>query len=63
MSLKVPILHASLMQILKHPGDIFRKQGERSHQDIMDFELLYQSQYNKNIMGYYIWSLVRGRGG
>jgi hypothetical protein len=31
----------------------------RFHQDILDFERRYQGQYNENMMGDYIWRLIR----
>ena len=36
-------------------------QGEHGslHQDILDFEDLYQGQHNENMMGDYIWGLIR----
>ncbi|CAH1113856.1 unnamed protein product [Psylliodes chrysocephalus] len=40
-------------------GAYSEEQGERSHQDVMDFEQRYQGQYNKNMMGDYIWGLIR----
>ena len=34
-------------------------QGDRFHQDVMNFERFYQGQYNENMMGDYIWGLIR----
>jgi hypothetical protein len=35
-------------------GAYSEEQGERFHQDILDFERHYQGQYNENMMGDYI---------
>ena len=35
------------------------KQGGRFHQDVMDFERRYQGLYNENMMGGFIWGLIR----
>ena len=32
---------------------------ERFHLDIKDFESRYQAQYNENMIGDYIWGLIR----
>ncbi|KAL0818421.1 hypothetical protein ABMA28_008887 [Loxostege sticticalis] len=59
MSLKVHMLHAHLDQFKNNLGAYSEEQGERFHQDVMDFEQRYQGQYNENMMGDYIWSLIR----
>lgn len=59
MSLKVHILDAHLNKFKENMGAFSEEQGERFHQDIMDFERRYQGQYNENMMGDYIWGLVR----
>ena len=59
MSLKVHILDAHLDKFKENMGAFSEEQGERFHQDILDFERRYQGQYNENIMGDYIWGLVR----
>lgn len=59
MSLKVHILDAHLDKFKENMGDYSEEQGERFHQDIMDFERRYQGQYNENMMGDYIWGLLR----
>ncbi|KAL0831279.1 hypothetical protein ABMA28_002123 [Loxostege sticticalis] len=59
MSLKVHMLHAHLDQFKDNLGAYSEEQGERFHQDVMDFEQRYQGQYNENMMGDYIWSLIR----
>lgn len=40
-------------------GAFSEEQGEHFLQDILDFERYYQGQYNENIMGHYIWGLIR----
>jgi len=59
MSLKVHILDAHLDKFKENMGAFSEEQGERFHQDILDFERRYQGQYNENMMGDYIWGLVR----
>lgn len=59
MSLKVHILDAHLHHFKENMGAYSEEQGERFHQDIMDFERRYQGQYNENMMGDYIWGLIR----
>lgn len=59
MSLKVHILHAHLNKFKENMGAYSEEQGERFHQDIQQFERRYQGQYNENMMGDYIWSLIR----
>ena len=39
-------------------GDYSKEHGERFHQDVMEFEKHYQGQYNKHMMGDYVWGLV-----
>ncbi|XP_076807833.1 uncharacterized protein LOC143459117 [Clavelina lepadiformis] len=59
MSLKLHVLHAYLDEFKDNMGDCSEKQGERFHQDIRYFEERYQGQYNENMMGDYIWNLLR----
>ena len=59
MSLKVHILDAHLRNFKENMGAYSEEQGERFHQDLKEFERRYQGQYNENIMGDYIWGLVR----
>ncbi|XP_058883872.1 uncharacterized protein LOC131737639 [Acipenser ruthenus] len=59
MSLKVHILDAHLDKFKENMGAYSEEQGERFHQDILDFEHRYQGQYNENMMGDYIWGLIR----
>ncbi|CAF4947727.1 unnamed protein product [Pieris macdunnoughi] len=59
MSLKVHMLHAHLDKFKNNMGAYSEDQGERFHQDIMNFEQRYQGQYNENMMGDYIWGLLR----
>ena len=59
MSLKVHILDAHLDKFKEDMGAYSEEQGERFHQDILDFEHRYQGSYNENMMGDYIWGLIR----
>ena len=59
MSLKVHILDAYLDKFKENMGAYSEEQGEHFHQDILDFEHRYQGQYNENMMGDYIWGLIR----
>lgn len=59
MSLKVHILDAHLEKFKQNMGAYSEEQGERFHQDMLDFERRYQGQYNENMMGDYIWGLLR----
>ncbi|KAL6477291.1 hypothetical protein MHYP_G00131260 [Metynnis hypsauchen] len=59
MSLKIHILDAHLDKFKENMGAFSEEQGERFHQDIMNFERHYQGQYNENMMGDYIWGLIR----
>jgi hypothetical protein len=59
MSLKLHMLHAHLDQFKNNMGAYSEEQGERFHQDVMDFERRYQGQYNENMMGDYVWGLIR----
>ena len=59
MSLKVHILDAYLGKFKENMGAYSEEQGKHFHQDILDFEHRYQGQYNENMMGDYIWGLIR----
>lgn len=59
MSLKVHMLHTHLDKFKNNLGEYSEEQEERFHQDIMIFEQRYQGQYNANMMGDYIWELIR----
>ena len=59
MSMKLHILHAHLDEFKSNLGAYSEEQGERFHQDIKDFETRYQGQYNENMMGDYVWGLIR----
>ena len=59
MSLKVHMLHSHLDKFKDNLGAYSEEQGERFHQDILDFEHRYQGQYNENMMGDYVWGLIR----
>ncbi|GBP43079.1 Chimeric ERCC6-PGBD3 protein [Eumeta japonica] len=50
MSLKVHMLHAHLDQFKDNLGAYSEEQGERFHQDVMNFEQRYQGQYIENMM-------------
>ncbi|XP_037400093.1 uncharacterized protein LOC119264997 isoform X2 [Pygocentrus nattereri] len=59
MSLKIHILDAHLDKFKENMGAYSEEQRERFHRDIMNFECRYQRQYNENMMGDYIWGLIR----
>ena len=60
MSMKVQmLLDAHLDEFKENSGAYSEEHGEQFHQDIKDFESRYQGQYNKNMMGDYIWRLIR----
>ena len=59
MSLKLHVLHAHLDHFKSNIGDYSEEHGERFHQDIRSFEERYKGQYNENMMGDYIWNLLR----
>lgn len=59
MSLKVHILDAHLDNFKENMGAYSEEQGERFHQDMKHFERRYQGTYNENMMGDYIWGLIR----
>ncbi|XP_076036895.1 uncharacterized protein LOC143022524 [Oratosquilla oratoria] len=59
MSLKVHILDAHLHKFKENMGAYSEEQGERFHQDILEFERRYQGSYNENMMGDYIWGQIR----
>ena len=56
MSMKVHMLDAHLDEFKENLGAYSKELGEQFHQDIKDFESRYQEQYNKNMMGDYIWN-------
>ena len=57
-SFKVHMLDANLDQFMENMGVYSKEFGERFHQNILDFERRYPGQYNKRIMGDYIWRLI-----
>ena len=59
MSMKVRMLDANLDEFKENLGAYSKEHGERFHQKIKDFESRYQGQYNENMMGDYIWGLIR----
>ena len=58
MSFKVLMLDANLDQFMENMGTYSEELGERFYQNILDFERRYPGQYNKRIMGDYIWRLI-----
>ncbi|KAK8374315.1 hypothetical protein O3P69_018357, partial [Scylla paramamosain] len=58
MGLKVHILDAHLDNFKVNMGAYSEEQGERFHQNIMNFEQRYQGYFNENMMGDYIWGLI-----
>ena len=59
MSLKMHFLHSHLDFFSPNMGDISEEHGERFHQDIAETERRYQGRWNSNMMGDYVWSLIR----
>ena len=59
MSLKMHFLHYHLDFFSPNMGDVSKEHGERFHQDISDMERRYQGQWNCNMMGDYLWSIIR----
>jgi hypothetical protein len=59
MSVKVHTLDAHLDKFKKNTVAYSEEQGGRFHQDILEFECRYQGQYKENMMGDYIWGLIR----
>ena len=59
MSLKLHMLASHLDKFKSNMGAYSEEHGERFHQDIKSFERRYQGQYNENMMGDYIWNLLR----
>ncbi len=55
------MLHAHLDKFKNNMVAYWEEQGERFHRDIMNFEQRYQGRYNENMMGDYIWGLLRER--
>lgn len=60
MSLKEHMLHAHLDKLKNNMRAYSEEQGERFHQDTMNFLQRYQGQYNENMMSGYIWGLLLG---
>ena len=59
MSLKLHILHSHIDEFKDNLGDYSEEQGEKFHQDVKSFEERHKRQYNENMMGDYIWNLLR----
>ena len=57
--MKVHMLDVHLNEFKKNLGAYSEEHGECFHQDIKYFECGYQRQYNKNMMGDYIWGLIQ----
>ena len=53
------MLDAHLDEFKENLGAYSEERGKRFHQDIKDFASRYQGQYSKNMMGDYIWGLIR----
>ena len=59
MSLKLHMLDAHLDKFKDNMGAYSEEQGERFHQDVKEIERRYQGHCNENMMGDYIWGLLR----
>ena len=59
MSLKMHFLHSHLDFFSPNMSDVSEEHGERFHQDISDMERKHQGRWNCNIMGDYLWSIIR----
>ena len=60
ISHELHMLHyVHLDQFKNNMGDYSEEQGESFHQDVMDFERRYRGQYYENMMGGFIWCLIR----
>ena len=59
MSLKLHILHSHIDEFKYNFGDYSEEQAEKFHLHIKSFEKRYKDQYNENMIGHYIWNLLR----
>ena len=59
MSIKMHFLHSHLDVFRENLGDVSEEHGERFHQDIQTMERRYQGRYDANMMGDYVWTLLR----
>ena len=59
MSIKIYMLNTHLDEFKENLGAYSEEHGERFHQDIKDFESIYQGQYNEKMMGDYVWGLIQ----
>lgn len=59
MSLKIHFLHSHLDFFPPNLGDVSDEHGERFHQELKSMEQRYQGLWNENMMGDYIWFLIR----
>ena len=55
----VHMLDAHLDEFKENLGAYSEEHSERFHQDIQDFESRFQEKFNENMMGDYIWGLIR----
>ena len=59
MSIKMHYLFSHLDFFPPNLGAVSRKHGERFHQDIMVMEKRYQGRWDENMMGDYVWNIIR----
>lgn len=59
MSLKIHFLHSHLDFFPPNLGDVSDEHGERFHQELKTMEQRYQGLWNENMMGDYLWFLIR----
>ena len=59
MSPKMHYLDGHVERFEKNCGDFSDEQGERFHQDIVEFERRYKGKSIINMLGEYCWSLCR----
>ena len=56
---QIHILDTHLNKFKENMGAYSEEQGKHFHQDISNLEHRYQEQYNKNMIGDYIWRLLQ----
>lgn len=59
MSLKIHFLHSHLDFFPENLGAVSDEHGERFHQQLKTMEQRYQGLWNENMMGDFIWLLIR----
>ena len=59
MNLKLQFLDSHIEYFPENLGDFSEEQGERMHQDLREFEKIYQGVWGKNMLADYCWSLQR----